>query len=370
MLDLISSTSGKNTRVYVDEALVFSHCIRLYSVSAAVNFLLFILGLLLVLTSLLDALWTSLWVDGGAGPVTTWITNVVWWIMRKLIRTKRNYWLSLAGPLIQTFTVFVWVGLLWAGWVMIFSSDSNALIYTRAPSMPPGDLTARIYFVAYTMSTIGNGDLYPNGDRWEIATSFTGFSGMFLITLVVSFLLSVIGGVTTKRTLASHITGLGSSPEEFILNIWDGKGFPGLDLQLMSMSSQLGTLTEQQLAYPVLHRYHGATPKEDSAPAIAIFDDALTLLRYGVQEQYRPAPSVLRSARASVHTYLTTLPSASIYPAEHLPPAPDLTPLRKAGIPVVSDEEFARSLHDLIHRRKLLLGLVQRNSFKWPHGNI
>jgi len=332
-----------------------------------VNILLLILGLVLVLASLIDALWTALWVDGGAGPLTTHITNIVWWIMRKLIRTKRNYWLSLAGPLIQTITVFFWVGLLWVGWVIVYSSDNDSLIYTRTPENMPGDLASRIYFVAYTITTIGNGDLYPKGNGWEIVASFTGLSGMFLITMVVSFLLSVIGGVTTKRSLASQITGLGSSSEEFILNIWSGKGFPGLDLQLMLMTSQLGTLTEQQLAYPVLHRYHGATYKEDSAPAIAILDDALTLLKYGVQEQYRPAPLVLKSARETVHTYLKTLASASIYPADHVPPSPDLEPLRKAGIPVVSDEEFARSLQELTHRRKLLLGLVEHNSFKWPY---
>ena len=85
-------------------------------------------------------------------------------------------------------------------------------------------------------------------------------------------------------------------------------------------------------------------PQNDSAPAIAILDDALTLLHYGVQEQYRPDPSVLQSARETVRTYLTTLASASIYPAERVPPYPDLTPIDKAGIPVVSKAEFARSL--------------------------
>ena len=45
--------------------------------------------------------------------------------------------------------------------------------------------------------------------------------------MVVSFLLSVIGGVTTKQSLASQITGLGNSAEEFVLNVWDGKGFSG-----------------------------------------------------------------------------------------------------------------------------------------------
>lgn len=329
--------------------------------------ILFILGLLLILLGLLDALWTALWVDGGAGPVTKHLTNGIWWTMRKLIRKKQNYWLSLAGPLIQMIVVFVWVGLVWAGWVVLFSADANSLIYTRFPEKVVGDLSDRIYFVAYTMSTMGNGDLYPQGDGWELAASLMTYSGMFLITMVVSFLLSVIGGVTTKRALASQITGLGHSPEELIIDTWDGKGFPGLDLQLMSLSSQIGTLTEQQLAYPVLHRYHGASPYRDSAPAIAILDDSLTLLQYGIQEPYRLSPAILKGARETVHTYLRTLAAASIYPAEQVPPTPNLSSLRKAGIPVVSDEDFHQSLQNLAYRRKLLRGLVERNSFKWPY---
>jgi hypothetical protein len=332
-----------------------------------VNVLLFVFGLFLVLLSLVDALWTALWVDGGAGPVTDQITKGVWWVMKRLIHTKRNYWLSLAGPIIQTATVFAWVGLLWLGWVLLFSADVTSLIYARTPESQPSTLIDRIYFVAFTISTMGNGDIYPSRGGWEIATSFTTLSGMLLITMVVSFLLSVIGGVTTKQSLASQITGLGNSAEEFIVSIWDGKGFPGLDLQLMSMTSQLGTLTEQQLAYPVLHRYHGASPQEDSAPAVAILDDALTILEYGLQEAYRPPPALLKSARSTVHTYLKTLASASIYPAVQAPPAPELTSLRQSGIPVVSNEEFARSLDNLTHRRKLLLGLVEHNSFKWPY---
>lgn len=334
------------------------------------NVLLFILGLLLVLLALVDALWSALWVDGGAGPVTNQLTNGVWWAMSKLIRTKRNYWLSLAGPIIQTVTVFAWVGLLWAGWFLMFSADSTSLVYARTPEPQPSTLIDRIYFVAFTISTMGNGDIYPSRGGWEIVASFTTLSGMLLITMVVSFLLSVIGGVTTKQSLASQITGLGNSAEEFTLSIWDGKGFPGLDLQLISITTQLGTLTEQQLAYPVLNCYHGASPKEDSALAVAILDDTLTILKYGLQESYRPAPALLKSARSTVQTYLKTLASASIYPADHAPPAPDLTPLRQAGIPVVSDEEFARSLDDLTHRRKLLLGLIEYNSFKWPHSTV
>ncbi len=142
------------------------------------NYLLLILGLLLVVLSLLDALWTALWVDGGAGPITSRLTNLVWWIFNKLIRTKRNYFLSLAGPTIQTTIVFVWVGLLWIGWAIAFSADASSLIYTRTSEKTPADLLERIYFVAYTMSTMGNGDVYPNGDGWELAASLMTFSGI------------------------------------------------------------------------------------------------------------------------------------------------------------------------------------------------
>ncbi len=75
---------------------------------------------------------------------------------------------------------------------------------------------------------------------------------------------------------------------------------------------------------------------------------------------------MLKSARSTVQTYLKTLASASIYPSAHPPVIPNLSLLRKAGIPVVSDEEFLRSVENLAHRRKLLLGLVQRNHFRWP----
>ena len=232
------------------------------------NVLLLILGLLLVLLSLIDALWTALWVDGGAGPVTNQITNGVWWVMIKLIRTKRNHRLSLAGPMIQTVTVFVWVGLLWAGWLLMFSADSTSLVYARTPEPQPGNLIDRIYFVAFTISTMGNGDIYPSRGGWEIVASFATLSGMLLITMVVSFLLSVIGGVTTKSNpslvkLPRPGPNSGAAEGTFVLKMFGyGKGpffFRAWNLQLMSITSQLGTLTgNNNWRTRLLHRYHGA----------------------------------------------------------------------------------------------------------------
>lgn len=327
------------------------------------NLALLILGLFLVILTFVDALWTTVWVDGASGPIAGFLQYRIWQLMQLLIPRKRNSLLSLSGPIIQTTVLLVWVLMLWTGWVIVFSSYDDSLFYSRGKAST--DLTGRIYFVAYAMSTMGNGDYYPNRGMWELLASLTTLSGMLLITLVVSFVLSVLGGVTQKRSLASQIMGMGQSAEEYVLTLWNGKDFSGLDLQLISLTTQIGQLTEQQLSYPILHRYHGATPKKDTAPAIAVLDDALTLIRFGIQEDYRPSHSLLHSTRQSIQSYLETLASSAIYPSKRLPPPPNLSKLREAGLPVVSDEEFNNSLKELDHRRKLLFGLVKDNSFRW-----
>ncbi|WP_017730321.1 potassium channel family protein [Nafulsella turpanensis] len=328
------------------------------------NWLLFSLGVLLVVFTLVDALWTSLWVDGGAGPFARRMSQGLWSVTQKVVKDYNHRTLSLAGPGIHTITVVAWVLMLWGGWVMVFASDYDSLKYSR----PHGstDLSGIIYFVAYTLSSMGNGDYYPATDGWEVAASFTTVSGIFMFTLVVSFLMSVVQGVTQKRSLAGQIAGLGKTSEEIVLNAWEDGTLRGLNPQIMSILQQIGQLTTQQLAYPILHRYHGAIPERDSAPTIAIFDEALTLIRFGIKEEYRPPKALLKSARSSVDSYLETLKMAAIQPSADVPSPPDLEKLKQAGLPVVSEEEFKKALEGEEKRRKLLKGQVTANGFRWP----
>lgn len=333
------------------------------------NLPLLIAGLLLVIIIFVDALWTTFWIDGSSGPIAGFLQNRIWQLIQTVVPRKYHRIASLSGPIIQTIILATWVVVLWIGWTMVFTSYDDSLTYSRGPQ--PVDLTGRIYYVAFTMSTMGNGDYYPTRGMWELLTALTTFSGMLMITLVVSFVLSVVGGVNQKRSVASQIMGLGQRSEKLVISAWDNKTkeFRGLELQLISLTSQIGQLTEQQLSYPILHRYHGAVPKKDTAPAIAVLDDALTLLSYGVKEDYRPPHLLLKSARQSVESYLETLASSAIYPAKQVPPIPNLTELLEAGIPVVSDAEFSEAVQNLEHRRKLLLGLVKQNNFYWPESS-
>lgn len=326
-----------------------------------VSVLALLAGLLLLAAALVDIFWTTLWADGAGGPISARWTSALWRALRAFGR-RRPRLIGLAGPVIVSSTLVVWIAMLWAGWALVFAFDDDSL---RDTTNDPGvTWTGRIYFVAYSMFTMGNGDFTPAEGWPQIATALTTGTGMVVITLSVTYLLSVVRAVAHKRAFAASVTGLGERSEDVLALAWDGKAFHSLDVTLSSLASQLAVLADQHKAFPVLHYYHSEKREDASAIAVAVLDEALTLLEHGVSvgDWNRVA---MASARASVHSYLETLRSAFIHPADDPPPAPDLGALRSAGIPTVTDEEFCGRLARLADRRRKLLGVVQGDAWEW-----
>ena len=326
------------------------------------NVVLLLLGLLLLALAVVDVLWTTLWVDGGAAPLTTGLATS---LRRAILGLAggRHRLLSLSGPAVLCATVGFWVALLWAGWSLIFSADTRALVRTSDQS--PASWTGRIYFAAYTLFTMGNGDLTPQGGTWQLATAVASGSGILLITLIVTYVLSVVSAAVQKRTFASQVAALGTRSEQLVLTGWNGCNLSGLGLPLNSLASQLTVLTEQHLAYPILHTYHAANRQKSSVAAIAVLDEALTLIRFGVAEDCRPNPAVLRSIREAVRSYLDSIESTVKTTADEAPPPPNLQRLRQANIPTVDDAMFAQALQELAERRTRLLALVRNDGWSW-----
>lgn len=323
-----------------------------------------VLGIALLVITFGDALWTTLWLDGGAGPLASRLTTWIWRGVLALSGRQHHRRLSLFGPTIIVVVVATWVLLLWVGWVLIYASEPTSLL-TTGDVQRPASSAGRFWFVAYAISTMGNGDHAPNGGAWQIAASLTTLSGFFLASLVISYLLSILGAVVEKRAFAGQITGMGTTAEGFLKSAWNGEDFRSLDLLLNALSGQLAVLTEQYLSYPVLQYYHAARPEKSPAIALAVLDDALTLLRYGIPAGVRPNVAILHSARSGVRSYLDTLDSAFVRTADAVPPPPDLAPLREAGIPTVRDEQFSDAVATLGERRKKLLGLVRDDGWNW-----
>lgn len=332
-------------------------------VGGPVSTVYLVLGLVFLVATVIDLLWTTLWVDGGAGPLSTRLTSTVWRSLRQ-VGSGHDRALSLAGPLILVLTLGMWVGLLWAGWTLVFAGSPNALLPAR--DGVPVTWTGRIYFVAYSMFTMGNGDFYPPGGIWQIAAALTTASGMLVVTLAVSYVISVLSAVSQKRSFASSVTGLGERSEEVVELGWNDGNFDGIHMPLDSLASQLDLLANQHKSFPILHYYHSIRPTHASAMGVAIFDETLTILRFGIPEADRPNPALVKNARAASHNYLETLDTAFIEPADEAPPPPDLDRLRAKGIPTVPDSEFEDALEGVADRRCSLYGIVLQDEWYWP----
>jgi hypothetical protein len=94
-----------------------------------------------------------------------------------------------------------WLLALWDGWPPVFASGSPAIADTvGANTVSWWD---RVFLAGYAIFTLGNGDLVPAEGPWQVATTLATASGMLVVTLSVSSILSVPGAVTQKCSTSS-----------------------------------------------------------------------------------------------------------------------------------------------------------------------
>lgn len=325
--------------------------------------LLFLLGLAALLALIVDAGWTTLWPDRSGGPFSS--RAMAWaWRYASNAFTGRHLVLSLLGPTAVALVLLFWVVLLWLGWSLIFiAGGGTSVVHTI--SRAPASTAELIYFAGYTIFTLGNGDFSPNGAGWQITTAVASGSGLVLISLAITYLVSVLSAVVNKRTFAARVHAFGETPQAFLMNAWDRHAFTGLDLVLSSLATELARLGTQHLAYPVIHFYHPVGRRGSSAVAVALLDEAVTLLSCAVVPAAQPSKAVLHSVRGAVESYLQTLEGGPVKWADAPPPVPELAPMLAAGIPTTDRNEYRTAIEAASNRRKKLRGLVESDHWEW-----
>lgn len=327
------------------------------------NMIFLILGIFLLLIVFIDIFTTALWVDKGAGFLTDWISSATYALFMKMSTGKSSI-SSVAGPVILLLTLLVWTLLLWSGWLLVFAGNEQTIVDTR--DNLPISWAERVYFTGFVVFTLGIGDYVPNGDLWQVLTAVAAGSGFLFITLGVTYVLNVLSAVIQQRSFATTITGLGMTGKEIVQSSWDGEDFHDIDLFLNSISSELSDLAAQHKAYPILHYYHSPVVEKSSPLAVAIFDEALTILKFGIQKEQQPNRLEIKKARSSVMNYLEALDKKFTANEEDAPPLFSLQSLRNSGIPVKDDSQFEEEVKQLAKRRVKLLSVVTSSHQQWP----
>jgi hypothetical protein len=327
-----------------------------------VRWLFVVGGSVVLFLTLIDIVWTTLGTHGG-GPVSKYLSAALWHCALALHRRKPNHrLLSFGGSVILVAVVLFWLIAVWAAWVLIFTFRRDSVIETVGGA--PADVFARIYFIGYTMFTVGNGDLHPNGPLWRVATSLVGGSGLGSVTLAITFLLEVLAAVVQQRTLGAYITDLGATADKIITRAWSDR-FESLQQHFVQLTGMIQLFTEQHLAYPVLHYFHSEKPRTSAALGIAVLHETVMLLADGVRVDARMPPAVTEPLRGAMQGFAQVISRQYVDPERQPPPAPSLHGLRAAGIPTVDDEAFRECVQQERKIRRFLLGLLHDDGWDW-----
>ena len=325
--------------------------------------LLLLLGLAVVAAALVDLAWTTIAAGSGGGPITRRVASWVWQGHLRLHRRWPSHRrLTVAGVSIVLITFATWVALVLVGWALVLTSAEGAV--RDATTGRPAGLVERLYFTGYTVFTLGNGELRPGAGWWQMVTVMATASGLIFVTMAITYLVPVASAAAERRSLASTVASLGSTPHEILTNAWTGSGFGSLDQHLVSLTPQVHSIRQQHLAYPVLHYFHSRTVDSAAAVNLANLSQALHLLDHGVTPDVRPDRAATDPLDRAISGFLDTLGEAVLTPSGAPVPPPDLGPIIAAGIPTVTPGAYAEAAPPSEPRRVLLAALLAEDG--WP----
>ena len=130
-----------------------------------------------------------------------WIGRIVFQVLRKLARLGAKRTLTaLSGTLVMVSVAGFWIGGTWTGWSLIHLSTAGSVVM-----VPDGIEPDSLDYAAHAgqlLSTLGGGRTQAGSLVWSLVSVLIGVNGMVVLTLSVSFLLSVRQTVQQGRTFA------------------------------------------------------------------------------------------------------------------------------------------------------------------------
>lgn len=330
-----------------------------------ISYIYYFLGFSITLFVIIDLLWTALWVDGGAGPLSDRLTTFVWRMVKKI---DNDLLYNIVGPVILSSIILSWFFLMWLGVTLFFAGDPQSIVNTSTNA--PITWFDRFYFTGFTLFTLGIGDLTPQAGFFQIVTALVSGLGMMVLTFGASYIISVVGAVVEERAFSRSVSGLGANSQELLKKIWNGKDFYQFDLLLSSINSQITQLTQQNQAFPLLQYYHSEDPEKNSSINIVVLDEALSFLEFGLKDKELVNSTLVRATRSTITNYLKTITSGygnQVKDVTDTPPTLDLSPLKETTIPIVSQDDYSEELKIHQDRRNQLLTILNVDNHEWPN---
>jgi hypothetical protein len=221
--------------------------------------------------------------------------------------------------------------------------------------------------LGWNRGTLGVGDYTPGTTAAQVATTAAVLTGLFLITLGITYLMQVVSAVVDKRTIAGHIAVLGTDPVDILRRNWDGTQFSPMFAQhLTSLTPEVIRLGERHLAFPVLHYFHAQSRTKSAAAALTALDGAVLLLSAAVSPRHRADTGAVDPLSRALRDLAHTLDGSFIPPGTEPARLPHIDDLARAGLPVADPDAYADAVDACRDHRRRLQGWCASDGWDDP----
>jgi hypothetical protein len=255
------------------------------------DILLTIAGATILVIVFYDIYATILRATKQPGPFSTFLNRGLWWIAtratQRLDRRRRHRILSTIGPLLMPLLIAFFILMLITGFALIYlprmetgfkiSDANNGSLLFQA-----------FYFSGVTLLTIGYGDILPSSGLTRIVALIEGISGLAIISLAITYLLTVYSALERKRAVALkfyHQARQGADISGFIASHFARGRFHSLTESLREATRDLQELLESHLEHPVIHYFHPPEVYKGLPRALFVVLETVAILNAHLDEK-------------------------------------------------------------------------------------
>lgn len=255
------------------------------------SFLLTAGGALLLLFVVYDVYATILHARGRSGPLSETLYRVVWRCARvfsaRFARPRRHRALNAIGPVLLPLMIVGYIILLIIGFALVYLPRMPAQ-FVVAPQSVTVPWLDSLYFSGSTLATVGYGDIAPHTSLMRVVALVEGASGFALISLGVTYLITVYSALERKRALALsfyHQADEGADAGGFIAHHFVAGRFYGLEVVLRTAARDLQEILESHIEHPVIHYFHPAEVHKSFPRVLFLALEICAVLRACLDEE-------------------------------------------------------------------------------------
>ncbi|GGI09694.1 hypothetical protein [Egicoccus halophilus] len=286
--------------------------------------MLIALGATLALFVLRDAIRTTINLSEKTGPIASSVLR----LGRRVARILPRRLTRTAGLAMTIAVVVSWTLGLWAAWTIALLDPAVGVVVTGQDT--PLGLLDTLYVAGFSIFTLGTGDLSTTNTLGRLVTVVASGTGLFTVTLEVTYLLSLTSAAAHERSTARQTYALGHDAAQIVSRAYDGTTFRQAEPLLQQLARDLSTLAEQHRTFPVLHDVLPSRRELALGPSLLALSDALDVMHLAAPVECAVNRLTYQQVTEAIDGVLAGLP-----PGPQLsdpPPAPDAdTLLRQAG---------------------------------------